>query len=353
MAVTPTTLRLLDSLSTHVDTVLEQVDRAVVEAWARAYDEVAAEWEAALADLTAASQDGAWPSRRQVRRARRAQEALEVTVRSVEAVAAELGLSVSRSLSTLVPDGAEWELRLLASQLPPDRTGGAAAVLARLERVDPDQLAAIVARTMAAVTKDAAVLPGFVSSTIQSVLVRGVAVGDSPRVAAAEMLRRLRAVFDLGRTRALVIARTELLDAYRAASQAADGANRKVLAGWQWCATLDPRTCIGCLSMHGREFPISQPGPQGHQQCRCARLPVAKSWTDLGFDGVDEPDDTFPDAQAWFDTLPPATQERIAGAARLAAYLDGKASWEDLVTKRSNPGWRDSWVPTPVKTLVR
>lgn len=352
MPVTNSTLELLDGLTVHVDSALEAVDRAVLASWARAWTEVAVEWEAALADLVAASEDGQWPSARQVRRARRAGEAMRVTLAAVERASRELGLTVSRSLSTLVPEAAEWELRLLGSQVPQSTARGV-NLLAGLERVDERQLDAIVRRTMFGVTADAAVLPSFVTTTIQSVLVRGVAVGESPREAAAEMLRRLRGVFDLGQTRALVIARTEMLDAHRAAGLASDLANRSVLSKWQWVTTLDARTCIGCLAMHGREYPVDTPGPLGHQQCRCVRVPVTKSWAELGFTGIEEPPSLLPDARAWFDTLPPATQERIAGRQRLALYLDGHVSWEDLATRRTNPGWRDSFVPTPLSRLAR
>lgn len=351
MPVTPRTMELLDGLSIHVDQTLEAVDRAVLAAWARAWTEVAVEWESALADLAAAGEDGAWPSRRQIRRAQRARRALELTYEAVQRAARDMGLTVERALTTFVPAGAEWELALLQSQVPASTARGV-QLLSSFDRVDPQALEAIVRRTAAAVTKDAAVLPAFVTTTIQSVLVKGVAVGDNPRAAAAEMLSRLQGSFDLGRTRALVIARTEMLDAHRTAAQAADKANAKALAGWQWVTTLDARTCIGCLAMHGRQYPVDTPGPLGHQQCRCARVPVRKSWADLGFD-IPEPPDTLPDAQAWFDALPPATQERIAGKQRLALYLDGHVSWEDLATRRTNPGWRDSFVPTPVSRLAR
>ena len=351
MAVSDESLHLLDGLTVHVARTLEATEQALLASWARAWNEVAREWEAAVADLVAASKDGAWPTTRQVRRARRAREARALTLAAVQSAAAQMRLTVSSALPAFTEDAVDWELRLLGSQLPGSTAKGV-ALLASLERVDERQLAAIVRRTMYAVTKDAAMLPSFVTSTIQSVLVKGVAVGDNPRTAAAEMMRRLRGSFDLGRARALVIARTEMLDAHRAAALEADRANRKVLAGWQWSATLDERTCIGCLSMHGRRFPIDQAGPEGHQQCRCARLPVTKTWADLGFD-VEEPPDLLPDAQAWFDSLPPAVQRQIAGPARLAAYRDGLVAWEDLAVKRSNPGWRDSWVAAPVRTLIR
>ncbi|MFK5689591.1 phage minor head protein [Ornithinimicrobium sp. LYQ92] len=350
MAIDRGTLELLDGLKIHIDAALEATDRAIIAAWARAWTEVAVEWEAALADLVAASTDGQWPSRRQILRARRAQQAAEVTAAAVQRAVDDLGLTTSRALSSMVPDAVEWELRLLASQLPPadPRT---AALVAGFDRVDPASLAAIVERTMAGVTADAALLPAYVTTTIQSTLVRGIQTGANPNAVATEMLRRLEGAFNLGRARALVIAHTEILDAHRAAAQAANVANRTVVAKWQWVTTFDERTCIGCLVMHGREFPVTEPGPLGHQQCRCAGVPVAKSWADLGFDGIDEPDDLLPDARAWFDGLPDATQDRIAGKRRMAGYRDGAVVWDDLVTRRTNRGWRDSFVPSPLSLL--
>jgi hypothetical protein len=173
-------------------------------------------------------------------------------------------------------------------------------------------------------------------------------VGDNPKTVAAEMLRKLERNFHGGLTRALVIARTEMLDAHRAAAQAQELANAEVLTGWYWNAKLDARTCPSCWVQHGRFHPLEEFGPIDHQQGRCARLPKTKSWADLGFEGLDEPNDELRDARTVFDGLAPADQVAIMGRKRLEALNAGTVSWEDLTVRHSTPGWRDSYHVAPL-----
>src|SRR5690606_41522517 len=84
VAVTRDARELLDGLTVHIDSALEQVDRALLASWARAWNEVAVEWDAALADLAAASKDGKWPTPAKVRRAKRAQQAMRLALAAVQ-----------------------------------------------------------------------------------------------------------------------------------------------------------------------------------------------------------------------------------------------------------------------------
>jgi hypothetical protein len=145
-----------------------------------------------------------------------------------------------------------------------------------------------------------------------------------------------------GLTRAMTIARTEILDAHRAASLATDTANKGLLAGWQWVAQLGPRTCPSCWAQHGSIHPVDEAGPLDHQSGRCTRAPVTKSWRDLGFD-IDEPPSAVPDARAVFASLPEADQLAVMGPKRLGMLRDGTASWDDLSVRRTTDGWRDSY----------
>lgn len=189
------------------------------------------------------------------------------------------------------------------------------------------------------------------SATITAAqLAAGVAGGDNPRAVAARIVNLARDPIDMGIHRALVIARTEMLDAHRSAARHVEQAHADVLAGWEWDASLDARTCGACLVMHGTVHPLEQAGPEGHQQCRCARVPVTKPWREPGFD-VDEPESTTVDARVWFDAQPVRVQRSILGPDVHDLYAGGLVGWEDLATKRTSPGWRDSWVPTPLSAL--
>lgn len=350
MAIDRGVLELLDGLRLSINQALEAHDRAMLASWARAWTEVSAEWDLAVADLISASKSGAWPTHTQVMRADRAKRALALTRDALIGLAGELQVTVSQSLPRLVAEAVDWELRLMMAQLPPTsiRT---AELIAGFNRLDPVAINAIVARTTRRVTALSRPIPAYVDTVIRSTLVRGVIVGDNPVRAARIMRQRIGSGFDLGRVRSLVISRTEMLDAHRAGSLAVDKANRSVTAKWQWVANLDSRTCIACVVMHGQEFPVTTEGPLGHQQCRCTRVPVLKSWDDLGFD-LEEPPDLLPDGKAWFDSLPESEQLAIAGRARLDAYRNGTAGWDDLASRRTTRDWRDSFIPTPPAALA-
>lgn len=81
--------------------------------------------------------------------------------------------------------------------------------------------------------------------------------------------------------------------------------------------------------------------------CRCARVPRTKSWADLGFEGIPDPPDTTPDAEAWFNNLTTTQQTEILGPKRFEAWSRGDYPMSDWARRRSNAGWRDSYVVSP------
>lgn len=353
MAINEETLAELDGMrhqvAAHVDFTTQDLDLA----WSRAWAEVAAEWEAAIADLIAASKDGKWPSASKVRRARRALRARDATRELLLDLCGAIPLRVNVGLEDLLEDVANWQRRLTATQYPP-AAGGTVAVMADFDRVDKDAIRAIVDRTVGEVRSRAWPLSTQAEAAMRSTLVKGVAVGDHPEAAAREMVARVQGAFNGGLDRAKVIARTELLDAHRAASRAQQDrlAGQGVVTAWEWIATLDVRTCPSCLAMHGTQHPPSVAGPLDHQQGRCDRLPVAASWKDLGFPDLKEPEPILPDARAWFDGLPQAERERIMGATRLQLLDSGQVGWEDLARRRETDGWRPSYVPASIAQLT-
>lgn len=60
-------------------------------------------------------------------------------------------------------------------------------------------------------------------------------------------------------------------------------ANGDIIKCVQWTATLDTRTCEVCMALDGQTFDLDK-GPRAprHWQCRCSRVPVMKSWKELG-----------------------------------------------------------------------
>lgn len=327
----------------HTDARVAAVERELARRWRAGWATVAPAWEATVAAVLDAATDGAWPTQAEILALSRAAAGLQAVQDTLDALAVTVPDVVRAELDALTRAAVETQARVVGAQYPP----GARVAF---DRVDADALGWIVARTVGQVESLTRPLPGWVQDIMKRTLFQGVAVGLNPRRAAALMIAQAKAGFVGGLRRATVIARTEMLDAHRAAAAAQQDRMTNVLAGWQWIASLDTRTCGACLVMHGSIHPLSEPGPIDHQQGRCARMPVVKPWRELGFDAP-EPESLVPDGRGWFDGLPQAERVRILGAEQVGLLDAGRIGWSDLATRRSNPGWRDSIVPTSLKDL--
>lgn len=347
MAFTRETLRLVEQVRATLAQLLDGLVRRLTRAWVRAWDQLADDFTAALDDLLA-GQDR-WPSRVQIHRASRLQAAVDAAGRVLDQLMNLVRSETAAAAREAVEAAGRAQPEIIASQLPPGLARD--RMLARLHRFSQRSLAAIITRTGERITALTRPLSQEATSAMRRELIRGVALGDNPREAARRMVRRTEGVFNGGLTRAMTIARTEMIDAHRAAAAAGQQASAEVLRGWRWLAALDTRSCPACWAMHGTVHPLTEPGPLGHPQCRCSRAPLTRSWRDLGFD-LDEPDDAVPDAQAVFNALPAADQLRIMGPARLTALKGGHIAWADLAGRHENPGWRPSYTTVPLKDLL-
>ncbi|RSN12819.1 phage head morphogenesis protein [Nonomuraea sp. WAC 01424] len=339
-------MRLIATLRAQINQIADGSVRALTSAWVRAWDELVYETAAAIDELLR-SADGGWPTRRQIARTRRAMTALDLIREALERLASLTIRTASAAADEAARVTYTAQRDLTASQLPP---GSRLQLAVRFGRADQDPLAAIVTRTTQQITSRARPLSREATEAVRGELVRGVAVGDNPREAARRMLRRVEGAFNGGLARAATIARTEMLDASRAAADASQADHADVLDGWIWNASLDPRVCPACLAMHGTQHPVSEAGPQGHPNCRCSRTPKTKSWADLGFD-IPEPPSLLPDARTWFDTLTDAEQQQIMGRRRLDLLKSGNLAWQDIPQRRDNPDWRPSYQVRPLKGL--
>lgn len=320
---------------------MDATQAAIVAQWSAAWHELSGEWAAALDDLIAAADGDQWPSRATILRSERALQALRHTADELQRLTDDGATVVAGSLDGLLQLAEDHQLRLIGSQFPVDYADWSVV------RVDKAALDAIVARTTSTIGALSWPIPGDVEAAIKSVLIRGVALGENPRTAAAVMLKRIGDRFDGGRRRAENIARTEMIDAYRASAQQTRLANRDLLAGWAWTAYLGPRTCQVCVSMHGTEFPLDEPGPNDHQSGRCVATPVTKTWRELGID-LDEPNRTpAKSGAAWFAGQPVKVQREILGPKRYEAWKAGTYPPEQWAAVGDNPGWRPSYKPTP------
>ncbi|WP_426566390.1 phage minor head protein [Angustibacter sp. McL0619] len=347
MAARRETLRLLGQLRIILGQTVDAATQQAAYSWARAWNVAVREWEDAALALALVRDDGKWPTRTQIAREDRAQRALTVTRALLNDASRTVGFTVIQSAGDALHAALAGRPDLVGSQLPGAvRTDMQAA----FNVVNARQVEAIVHRTSQRIEALTRPLSADAVSAMYDQLIRGVLVGANPRDAAAAMVEQVKGAFDGGLTRANVIARTEILDAHRAGGASWERANTAVLGGWQWVAQLDKRTCPSCWAQHGSEHPVDEDGPNDHQQGRCARLPITKPWSQLGFN-IAEPPSLVPDGQARFAALSDGDQLAVMGPQRLELLQSGQVSWADLSQRRSTDGWRDSFAPTPVKDL--
>lgn len=337
MAYSTDSARILDGLRAQLALIADEHTRIQTAAWVRAWDDVAPELQAALDDLTA---DGLKPTRAQLIRARRLTNALDlIEDRLASLVDGSASAAIAR-LDEIVNTAGALTDQLISASLPPGASVNGWAM------VDPASVDAIVTRTAEQITKLSYPLPAQATANMKRELVRGMLVGANPRETARRMVARTGSTFNGGLSRALTIARTEQMDAHRAAAQVSEQANVDTLAGWTWVCAVSERTCPACWSMHGTEHALTDPGPLGHQNCRCARVPRAKTWRELGFD-IDEPASVLPSREDAFGNLTDLQQRDVLGPRRYDAWKSGDYPMSDWAVKRENPGWRPSYNVAP------
>lgn len=175
------------------------------------------------------------------------------------------------------------------------------------------------------------------------VLTNAISQGYNPNTIAPALADAL----DVSRNRATTIARNEMLGAYRDAQLANFNANKDVISGWMWsCA---PDACMVCVFMDGSEHDLWE-DMDSHVNCRCAMLPVTKTWDDLfsqyGIDATDIPETsiayTYQPQLEIFERASPAYQIQTMGRAAWEAWQKGDVQIADLVGARNDPryGWQ-------------
>lgn len=342
MAINPATLAAEAELNTFLTTITDSQTKVLTDAWVTAWDSVAGELEAAMSDLSAATTGGR-VTRTQILRSQRAQAAMAAVSESLDTAGRATTNTVLADLWSVLDAGSSSEYSMIASQLSGVKRE---ALAASLIRADPVQIQAMVTRATQQITSLTRPLAAQTYDAVKRELLKGIAIGNNPRTAARRMVAAANDKADLGLSRALTIARTEMLDACRVSAQVVDNANADVLAGWIWLTHLDATTCRGCIAEDGQLHPIEEPGPWDHQNGRCARVPKTKTWKELGFDGIDDPPDRMPNTDAWFKGLTEAQQRKILGDKGFTAWKEGRYPRSTWSAKRTSTGWRDSYGPS-------
>lgn len=323
--------------------------RELVGAWARAWDEINADMLRTIEQMMREAESGT-PLVSRARRLRHQRQALKVVSDKLQQVLRASNAVATADAERLIRQAGSDTWRLLQAQLPTAKEPDA-LVRVQLTRADAGQIDQIVTRTTEQIHARHVALNREAERAMKRELSRALAVGDNPREAARRMVAAVKGEFDGGLVRANVIARTEQIDSYRRAAKVEQDANRDLLKGWQWVCTLSRRTCPSCIAHHGEMHELDEPGPEDHHQGRCARMPVTKSWADLGFKGIDEPAPALRegDGLRWLQGQSDDVQRQVLGSKRYDAWKAGDYPPERWSVKRETPGWRDSWHVGPVK----
>lgn len=259
MPVTGRSLRLQAQLERQLQHVTDQQTRDLTVAWVRAWDETAPDLQDAIDELLAQQTAGV-VAKALVTRNTRLLYALDQIGRNLTTLASQAGVRILGDVRQIVQDAADRQAAIIGAQLP-DIAPGLPSL------VNAATIDAIVGRTATQITNATYVLAPDAYDAVQRELLRGVVIGANPRHTADRIIARTETAFNGGLMRALVISRTETIDAHRAGAAAGQAAHADVLTGWVWNTHLSERTCPACLSMNGRVFPLSEPGPHGHQNC--------------------------------------------------------------------------------------
>lgn len=323
---------------------LDRRDRRLATEMARTY---AATWRRVQAQLAALL---AVPDHDPAREAR-----LNALIVQAEAEFGRWAQWASRRIRNEFPDvvaAAEAHAAQLAAAMAPS-SDAAQIVAATWNRISHRALAEIVAAT----SRPSPVMALFdqlgvhAADTVASGLRQGVAQGRNPKKTAREIRDALGG--DLNR--ALTIARTETLRAYREATRQTYLENDDIVDGWVWTAHPSARTCAACWGMDGTHHKLDEE-LGSHPRCRCTMVPDLKEWGDIhpALAGLDEVD--HPTGAERFAELPEADQRAILGPSRYEAYKDGRLTIDDnpdtgVVQSRDDPVWGTTRTVRPVRDI--
>ena len=170
----------------------------------------------------------------------------------------------------------------------------------------------------------------------------------------------LQDTLDISRNRAVMIARTESIRAYRIAGQRQMMANQDVVEGWVWYASHTDHTCPVCLAMDGSEHPVGEI-MDSHPNCRCTMVPLVKSLAGIVSEGEgQEPGEdgllSVPPRQSgsdWFAQQAPEMQRQTLGPSKFDLYSAGKIHLQDLVEDTYDDRWGKGKKERSLKSLLQ
>lgn len=178
------------------------------------------------------------------------------------------------------------------------------------------------------------ILPDAVSG-LTSQLAESITLGLNPR----ETARRMRDGFGFGLNRALNIARTEQLRAFRESTRL-QYSESGITTGYKRVATHDPRVCAACLIAEGTIYP-NENHFEEHPQGRCTMIPILS--------GI--PPITWLSGKDYLRSQPETYQRTVLGNGRYNLWKNGEIELDDIVQRHRNEIWGNSLNPKPIYRL--
>lgn len=309
----------------------------LIEAYARIFSKLQTELRALEADIAALGDN---PTVAQVRQLERFKALLKQSAGEMDKYAAVLENEIEAGRARAIAQALQQSKALVQAALPDLPPAVVAELLGSFNRLDPNAIMNLVGALHEGPLKE--LLDTFgqkAALKLGQVILEGVALGYNPN----KVARAMSDILGGNLTRALTISRTEMLRAYRTANLANYAANSGIVKSWRWSCAKSDRTCLACLALDGREFPVTQGFMEAHPNCRCTPEPVTVTYKDLGFDVAEAGPPRVSGAE-WFETLSESEQEKFFSKAAWRAFKDGAVDLDDFIGKRTSQDWGDAYI---------
>lgn len=168
-------------------------------------------------------------------------------------------------------------------------------------------------------------------SILGDALQSAAALGTNPR----DVARMLQGKVDASAARLLLMSRTEILGAQRAATMQNYQDNADIVDGFIWISAHQDRTCLACLSLDGQFFPLTVDFQPSHVGCRCSSRASVK--------GVDMARRGIRTGEEWFKAQPEAVQREMIPKALWDDYASGKITLADFRHLHEDDRWGASY----------
>jgi hypothetical protein len=168
-------------------------------------------------------------------------------------------------------------------------------------------------------------LQSVVENTSSDVFTR-VAARIAEEVQRAEIIpsdvsRLINEIVDLVDSTMENISTTEIEATTRRVASRINNLNQGLVKGYRRVAVIDNKTCVGCLTLHGKMYATNDEF-ESHPRCRCILVPVTMSWMEYAsVQGGAMPD--YMSRDEIIGMLPDIVLRDILGPGRYAMYEAG------------------------------